>query len=92
MECEFFVYLRTNDFKLLVDEEDNIKYSLKRFTLQAALDLIDIAFKTKKSRYGFEVYINNKDANESVFFRFGNITTRERDSGSEFIKKNWYIS
>lgn len=89
MEREFIVYLRTNDFKLLVDEEDNIKYYCKNFTLQATLDLIDIAYKIEKKRYGFEAYIKNNDVNESVFLRLGNITTRERDNAAEFIKKNW---
>jgi len=68
-----------------VDKKGNCIWEYMELTLDAALEIITKAIKIKKFRYGFEVYL----ADKSIFFRFGNITTKVKDNVEDFIKKNW---
>ena len=82
---KFFVTEIDSDNNSKVDKEGIVISYIREFTLDEALSLVRQAEITSRETYGFKVI---KD-NESVFFRFYNITTRINDTAEEFIKKNW---
>lgn len=85
MKRKIEIIKRDDKQNIVVDEHGNCRTYNKEITLEDALGIIEKSFKIERKRFGFEVYIND----ESIFFRFGNITAKKKDSAASFVKKNW---
>lgn len=81
----FSVFPLDEKLDYLIKPDGSLIFTNKEFTLDQALRFVDVAVKIERAPYGFNVFSKT----ESVFFRFGNATTRKRDTAESFLRKNW---
>lgn len=85
----FYGVIRDSKQNIKVDKDGICEGFTIKPTLEEALNIINKSYKIARSRYGFQIYIREDGLNKSIFFRFGNATTKKRDSAATFVRKNY---
>lgn len=86
---DFTTTIMDDNWNIATDKNGMCSGERIEVTIEEAKELTSKAVKVKRMRYGWEVYVDYKGTKKSIFLRFGNKTTRSKDSIEDFIVKNW---